>query len=151
MSKPNNGGLPPQEVSGVPARVGAIEMQNAGDNKQLSLINPNSKGGKRSTKRRLRKNKKYIIRGGTGATGNSPAPITPPIVPNTGVNQETRGGQQLSYNQLAGLSASVNENAKYDNPQSGGRKKNKSKRRMRRIKKTRTRKARKYTKRRKYY
>jgi hypothetical protein len=136
----NNGGLPPQQVSGVPARQGAIEAQRAGDNKQLNLINPT--GGRR------RRNK---LRGGTGSTGNSPEPINPPVVPNTGGSQETRGSQQQSYNQLAGLSGSVNANSQYDKV--GGRKKKlKSKRKIqrRRYKTTRNRRAKKYTKSRKY-
>lgn len=139
-SSSNNGGLPPQQVSGVPARQGAIQAQQAGDNKQLNLINPS--GGRR------RKNK---MRGGTGSTGNSPSLISPPIVPNTGGSQDTRGTQQLSYNKLAELSGGVNENSKYDKV-GGKRRKMKSKRkiRSRRHKTIRNRRAKKYTKSRKY-
>ena len=140
MSNSNNGGLPQQQVSGVPARQGAIEQQRAGDDKQLNLINSNSTGGRRP---RIKKRK---MKG-----GNSPTPISPPIVPNTGSSSETRGSQQESYNKLAELSGGVNENSQYDKV--GGRKrKMKSKRKTRQTRKTkRTKKMRKYTKRRKYH
>lgn len=148
MSNLNNGGLPQQQVSGVPARQGAIEQQRAVDDKQLNLINSNSTGGRRL---RIKKRK---MKGGTGSGGNSPTPISPPIVPNTGSSSETRGSQQESYNKLAELSGGVNENSQYDKV--GGRKrKMKSKRKTRKTRQTRktkrTKKMRKYTKRRKYH
>ncbi len=145
MSNPNNGGLPQQQVSGLPARQGAIEQQRASDDKQLNLINSNSTGGRRP------RIKKRQMKGGTGSGGNSPAPISPPVVPNTGSSSETRGSQQESYNKLAELSGGVNENSQYDKV--GGRKRKiKSKRKTRKTRKTkRTKKMRKYTKRRKYH
>lgn len=129
-----NVGLPQQKVPGEPARMGAISQGHEADNKQLLLIK--SSGGKRRNKTKRRKQSRKI-KGGTGSGGNSPSTISPPIVPNTGGTSDTRNTQQLSYNQLAGLSASVNANSKYDKV--GGRRRKKS------------RKSRKYTKRRKYY
>lgn len=131
----NNGGLPPQQINGQPARAGAISNQKASDEKQLSLI-----GGKRRRRR---------MRGGTGSSGNSPQKISPPVVSNTGGTSASISMQQGSYNQLAGLSASVNENSTYDTMK-GGRKRRKSKK-MRKSKRTRrTRRTRKNSKRRKY-
>jgi hypothetical protein len=98
MDKPNNGGLPVQQISGGPARNEAIKQFVESNERQLSLI-----GGK---KRRIRK---LYIRGGASNT-----PITPPIVPNTGSSAETRNSQQDSYNSLAKLSGSVNEQSRYD-------------------------------------
>jgi hypothetical protein len=123
----NNGGLPPQQINGQPARAGAISNQKAIDNKQLSLI-----GGRRRRRR---------MRGGTGSNQK----ISPPVVSNTGGTSASISMQQGSYNQLAGLSASVNENSTYDTTMKGGRKRRKS-RRTRRTKRTR-----KNVKRRKYH
>lgn len=136
----NNGGLPPQQVSGQPARAGAISNQKASDEKQLSLI-----GGRRRRRR---------IRGGTGSSGSSPQKISPPVVSNTGGTPASISTQQDSYNQLAGLSASVNENSSYDTTMKGGRKSRRMRksRKMRKSRRTRrTRKTRKNMKRRKYY
>ena len=129
-----NIGLPQQRVPSEPARSGAIAKEQAVSDKQLLLIK--SSGGKRRNKTKRRRQSRKI-KGGTGSGGNSPSTISPPIVPNTGGTSDTRDVQQLSYNQLAGLSASVNANSKYDKV--GGRRRKKS------------RKSRKYTKRRKYY
>lgn len=137
----NNGGLPPQQVSGQPARAGAISNQKASDEKQLSLI-----GGRRRRRRRMR--------GGTGSTGSSPQKISPPVVSNTGGTPASISTQQDSYNQLAGLSASVNENSSYDTTMKGGRKSRRMRksRKMRKSRRTRrTRKTRKNMKRRKYH
>lgn len=136
----NNGGLPPQKISGEPIRQASINQLRASDEKQLSLI---STGGK---KRRRR------MRGGTGSNGNSPEVISPPVVPNTGSTPETRGGQQDSYNKLAELSGGVNENSKYDTPPTfkGGRRRGRKTRRTRRTKRH-GRRTRKYIKRRKYH
>lgn len=134
----NNGGLPPQQVSGQPARAGAISNQKASDEKQLSLI-----GGRRRRRR---------MRGGTGSSSQkiSPQEISPPVVSNTGGTSASISMQQGSYNQLAGLSASVNENSTYDTSMKGG-KKSRRMRKNKRIKKSkRTRRTRK-TKRRKYH
>lgn len=138
-STPNNGGLPPQKISGLPPRQGAIQAQQAGDNKQLKLINPT--GGRR------RKRKKQYFKGGTGS---SPTPITPPVVPNTGGSSDTRGEQQTLYNKMASLSGGVQENSKYDNAKVGGKRRKTRTKRFRKIKKTKTLKSKKYTKRRKY-
>jgi hypothetical protein len=135
-----NGGLPPQQVFGQPARAGAIEQQKAGDDKQLSLINT---GGSRRRK----------IRGGTGSNPSQNT-ISPPVVANTGGTSDSRVVQQYSYNKLASLSGGVTENSKFDSEQKGGRRNRKSKRtrKTRRTRRTkRTRKTRKNMKRRKYY
>ena len=144
----NNGGLPQQQISPVSARQGSIQNGTANTNKQLDLISP--KGGRRKTgKRKTRRRKIKKIKGGTGSNGNSPSPISPPIVPNTGASSETRGSQQSSYNQLSELSASVNANSEYDTKKGG--------RRRRKIKYTKKhriinkhKKSKKYLKRRKY-
>ena len=135
----NNGGLPPQQVSGQPARAGAISNQRANDAQQLSLI-----GGRRRRRR---------MRGGTGSNESSPQKISPPVVSNTGGTSASISMQQGSYNQLAGLSASVNENSTYDTTMKGGRKSRRIRksRRMKKSRRTRrTRKTRKNAKRRKY-
>jgi len=110
--KINQGGLQPQVLLPAPggsARTGAINAGNESVDKQMSLI----KGGK----------KRRMIIGGTGSAGSSvsssPSPITPPTVPNTGVSNASYNSQQSSYNKLAELSGSVNENSKYDS-QIGG-------------------------------
>lgn len=114
-----NSGLPQQIIPGSPARQGSIATQQAGVTKQIELINPT--GGKRRRTRRRRQR----LRGGTGSNGNSPSTISPPIVPNTGATAGTRDTQQSTYNQLAELSSTVNENSKYD--KLGGRKSRKRK------------------------
>lgn len=127
MDKPNNGGLPVQQISGGPARNEAIKQFVESNERQLSLI-----GGK---KRRIRK---LYIRGGASNT-----PISPPIVPNTGSSAETRNSQQDSYNSLAKLSGSVNEQSRYDKV--GGRRRKSRKPRKPR-KHTKSRKSRKHRK-----
>lgn len=122
-----NSGLPQQIIPGSPARQGSIATQQAGVTKQIELINPT--GGKRRRTRRRRQKKtrtrRRRLRGGTGSNGNSPSTISPPIVPNTGATAGARDTQQTSYNQLAELSSTVNENSKYD--KLGGRKSRKRK------------------------
>jgi len=115
IDKNNQGGLQPQVLLPAPggsARAGAINAGNESVDKQMSLI----KGGK-----------KIKIIGGTGSSGSSPSPITPPTVPNTGVSNASYNSQQSSYNKLAELSGSVNENSKYDSQIGGSKKKYKLK------------------------
>ena len=122
----NNGGLPQQQIPGGPIRQESVNLQNAGINKQLNLINPS--GGKRRKTRNLRKTRiqnRRKTRGGAGSSGNSSSPISPPIVPNTGSTVVARDGQQSSYNNLASLSGSVNANSVYDGK--GGKRKRKRK------------------------
>jgi hypothetical protein len=141
--KPSNGGLPPQDIPKDPIRAGSIKEQNASTNKQLDLISP-TKGGRR----RRRK-----MRGGTGnSPGNSePGPISPPIVPNTGASSESQGKTQDSYNKLAGLSGTVNEDSKYDTQKGGRRSRKTRKTRRSRRRGRKMRKTRKYMKSRKYH
>jgi len=108
MVQTNNGGLPVQEISGGVARNEAINKLVESNERQLSLI-----GGKK--RRRI----KLYMKGGTNNLPD-PSPISPPVVPNTGSSAETRGSQQESYNKLAELSGSVNEQSRYDTV--GGRK-----------------------------
>lgn len=130
----NNGGMPQQKISGVPARQGAIIAGENNADQQIRLMG--TKGGKRKkTKRRNRKNIKKTKR----MRGGSPAPISPPIVQNTMSSPDTKAGQQRSYNELAELSGSVIENSKYDNAKVGGKKRIKNK------------KTKKHSKRRKYH
>ena len=141
-------GLPKQQVAGVTAREGAIDLQRAGVQKQLALI-----GGRK----RKRQHKKMT--GGTGLGGNSPTeippPISPPIVPNNGGSADFRGQQQNLYNKMAMLSGGVAENSTYDGGMSGGTRSKKTRKTRRHRRKTRkskkTRKSRKYMKRRKYH
>jgi len=140
--KPSNGGLPPQDIPKDPIRAGSIKEQSASTNKQLDLISP-TKGGRRRRKRKMR--------GGTGKNDILPAPISPPIVPNTGSSSENQNKTQDSYNKLAVLSGTVNEDSKYDT-QKGGRRSRKTRKTRRSRKRGRKmRKTRKYMKSRKYY
>ena len=131
-----------QKVPNSSARAGSMNLQQAGVDKQMSLIG----GIKRNKKRRK-------IFGGAGTI--TPATITPPVPPNNGGSAESQQMKTDTYGQLAGLYDSTYKNGEFDNTpvKTGGRKirKNKSNKRKKTTKrKTNKRRRKSNTKRRNY-
>jgi hypothetical protein len=127
----NNGGLPQQKILVGPIRQEAIKAGANNVGGQLNLIKGGTKGRKR--RKTMRRQKRRKMRGGVVSR------ISPPIAP-TGPGQSAN---QNNYSQLAGLSAGLQANSKYDTPppKVGGKK----------YKSRKNRKTKKHTKRRKYY